>query len=354
MLFVEDDERVRASLARELAKHVAVATVASLCEAEALLAEHWDMMVIDRALPDGDGYAFAKRVRARSSAISLVMYSGVDPDEIWTEAATRGIAVAAKPDGYALVLQMAQTCAEAASARAPRIDDQPAHGRLPSSMRASVTPQAIRRDSLGLAPGRVSVPQLVRVPEAVDAVVCLGTPRDFGARDRVRVEHVLQGNGAALEKVLSGTRSISALVIDDAATALTRGGVVDRIRRDRHAVPILVVERRADASALATRGIAALPWRCEGVDADWYARMFVAHALERSARDRAALDLQAIDWDLTACEAELVWLCSMIGPRRRVAQLFGRGEETFRTHLRAVRAKLGVQRFEEIGRLTRS
>jgi DNA-binding CsgD family transcriptional regulator len=60
---------------------------------------------------------------------------------------------------------------------------------------------------------------------------------------------------------------------------------------------------------------------------------------------------EALRSELTRREAELVWLCTMVLPRARVAEFFGGGEENFRSHVRTARKKLGAASFEEIGRI---
>lgn len=74
-LVVEDDFAIRRLLAQRLLEHgVGASLAASLAEARAALAEHaFDVIILDLALPDGDGVGFIVELRAWSSLPVLVL-----------------------------------------------------------------------------------------------------------------------------------------------------------------------------------------------------------------------------------------------------------------------------------------
>lgn len=75
MLIVEDDDEIAGAVARALAREgyepTCTATVAGALERVA--SEHWDAILLDLGLPDGDGLDVAREVRATSDTPVLVV-----------------------------------------------------------------------------------------------------------------------------------------------------------------------------------------------------------------------------------------------------------------------------------------
>lgn len=82
-LIVEDDPRLRGVIARTATRAgLATDDVASVEEAEELLSLHeYDLIVLDRMLPDGDGLDICRRARERGFANSILMLTALDDAE---------------------------------------------------------------------------------------------------------------------------------------------------------------------------------------------------------------------------------------------------------------------------------
>jgi two-component system copper resistance phosphate regulon response regulator CusR len=79
-LIVEDDERLRHIVHRSLTRlHLACDDAASLEEASELLDLHeYDVLVLDRRLPDGDGLTLCRDARDRGFANGILMLTAMD------------------------------------------------------------------------------------------------------------------------------------------------------------------------------------------------------------------------------------------------------------------------------------
>lgn len=75
VLIVEDDEEIAGALSRTLAREgyepTCTGTVAGALER--IAAEHWDAIILDLGLPDGDGIDIAREVRASNETPILVV-----------------------------------------------------------------------------------------------------------------------------------------------------------------------------------------------------------------------------------------------------------------------------------------
>jgi DNA-binding response OmpR family regulator len=80
VLAVEDEKELACLLKKNLAQRGLVADIAaSVGEAEACLdAARYDVMLLDRRLPDGDGLALLRRLRAADNAISVIVITARD------------------------------------------------------------------------------------------------------------------------------------------------------------------------------------------------------------------------------------------------------------------------------------
>lgn len=75
MLIVEDDEEIAGALSRTLAREGYAPTCAGTVASahEQIAAEHWDAIILDLGLPDGDGLDIARSVRASSETPILMV-----------------------------------------------------------------------------------------------------------------------------------------------------------------------------------------------------------------------------------------------------------------------------------------
>ncbi|MFC4159321.1 PAS domain S-box protein [Chitinimonas lacunae] len=81
VLHVEDDADLSAVVAALVAEVADVERAGSLKEArQRLNARHYDLVVLDPGLPDGDGYDLLPLLRGRPVKIPVVVYSANDPD----------------------------------------------------------------------------------------------------------------------------------------------------------------------------------------------------------------------------------------------------------------------------------
>lgn len=91
-LILEDDERLRSLVVRTLSRAgLACDEARSIDQAEELLAVHaYDLLVLDRRLPDGDGLDVCRRARARGFRHSILMLTAMDDAEAEVEGLADG------------------------------------------------------------------------------------------------------------------------------------------------------------------------------------------------------------------------------------------------------------------------
>jgi len=91
-LVLEDDERLRSLVVRTLARGgIACDEATRIAEAEELLDLHdYDLLVLDRRLPDGDGLDVCRRARARGFCHSILMLTAMDQAEDEVEGLSEG------------------------------------------------------------------------------------------------------------------------------------------------------------------------------------------------------------------------------------------------------------------------
>lgn len=82
LLIVDDDEPFRSELAEQLAlsEGFTIDQAGSCEQARSHLHNHYDAMVIDVGLPDGDGRAFCRDLRAGGVKSPIIMLTGHDTD----------------------------------------------------------------------------------------------------------------------------------------------------------------------------------------------------------------------------------------------------------------------------------
>jgi DNA-binding response OmpR family regulator len=91
-LVLEDDERLRSLVVRTLGRRGLACDEASrIAEAEELLELHeYDLLVLDRRLPDGEGLDVCRRARARGFRHSILMLTAMDQPEDEIEGLSEG------------------------------------------------------------------------------------------------------------------------------------------------------------------------------------------------------------------------------------------------------------------------
>lgn len=81
IILVEDDANVSFMLSRQLEKAgYAVRTAGTLGEARKLTDESWDLAILDRVLPDGDGVELCRELRAQVPHAYIVMLTGASSE----------------------------------------------------------------------------------------------------------------------------------------------------------------------------------------------------------------------------------------------------------------------------------
>jgi diguanylate cyclase (GGDEF)-like protein len=81
ILLVEDHPDVSFMLSRQLRREgYAVNAASTLTEARALASAPWDLAILDRHLPDGDGVDLCRELRAAAPHAYLVMFTGASSD----------------------------------------------------------------------------------------------------------------------------------------------------------------------------------------------------------------------------------------------------------------------------------
>ncbi len=91
-LILEDDARLRSLVVRTLSRAgLACDEARSIEEAEELLGVHvYDLLVLDRRLPDGDGLDVCKRARTKGFRHSILMLTAMDHAEAQIEGLSEG------------------------------------------------------------------------------------------------------------------------------------------------------------------------------------------------------------------------------------------------------------------------
>ena len=91
-LVLEDDDRLRSLVVRTLARGgLACDESARIAEAEELMELHsYDLLVLDRRLPDGDGLDVCRRARRRGFQHSILMLTAMDQAEDEIEGLSEG------------------------------------------------------------------------------------------------------------------------------------------------------------------------------------------------------------------------------------------------------------------------
>ena len=89
---MEDDPRIRSLVVRTLTRAgLACDEAARISEAEELLSLHeYDLLVLDRRLPDGDGLDVCRRARTRGFARSVLMLTALDDSSSTVEGLSDG------------------------------------------------------------------------------------------------------------------------------------------------------------------------------------------------------------------------------------------------------------------------
>jgi diguanylate cyclase (GGDEF)-like protein len=92
IILVEDDTSVSLLLSRQLQRSgFSVHTAGTLALARELFRNQpWDLAILDRGLPDGDGVDLCRELRARSEHGYIMLLTGVDSDEAKLEGFERG------------------------------------------------------------------------------------------------------------------------------------------------------------------------------------------------------------------------------------------------------------------------
>src|SRR5512144_1541312 len=91
-LILEDDARLRSLVSRTLTRAgLACDETSRIDEAEELLSLHdYDLLVLDRRVPDGDGLDVCRRARARGFRHSILMLTAIDHVEAEIEGLSDG------------------------------------------------------------------------------------------------------------------------------------------------------------------------------------------------------------------------------------------------------------------------
>lgn len=92
IILVEDDANVSLMLTKQMQRAgYAVRPAATIAEARAIVRERgWDLAVLDRQLPDGDGLDLCRELRASSPHGYIIMLTGMNSDEAKLEGFERG------------------------------------------------------------------------------------------------------------------------------------------------------------------------------------------------------------------------------------------------------------------------
>ncbi len=122
-LVLEDDERLRSLVVRTLVRSgLACDESARIGEAEELMELHeYDLLVLDRRLPDGDGLDVCRRARARGFRRSILMLTAMDQAEDEVEGLSEGADdYLGKPFDLEILAARARALLRRNETRAPR------------------------------------------------------------------------------------------------------------------------------------------------------------------------------------------------------------------------------------------
>lgn len=122
-LVLEDDERLRSLVVRTLVRSgLACDESARIAEAEELMELHeYDLLVLDRRLPDGDGLDVCRRARARGFQRSILMLTAMDQAEDEVEGLSEGADdYLGKPFDLEILAARARALLRRNETRAPR------------------------------------------------------------------------------------------------------------------------------------------------------------------------------------------------------------------------------------------
>jgi two-component system, OmpR family, response regulator len=122
-LILEDDARLRSLVSRTLARAgLACDETSRIEEADELLSVHdYDLLVLDRRLPDGDGLEVCRRARARGFRHSILMLTAMDHAEAEIEGLSEGADdYLGKPFDLEVLAARARALLRRNESRAPR------------------------------------------------------------------------------------------------------------------------------------------------------------------------------------------------------------------------------------------
>ncbi len=122
-LILEDDARLRSLVSRTLSRAgLACDETSRIEEADELLSVHdYDLLVLDRRLPDGDGLEVCRRARARGFRHSILMLTAMDHAEAEIEGLSEGADdYLGKPFDLEVLAARARALLRRNDSRAPR------------------------------------------------------------------------------------------------------------------------------------------------------------------------------------------------------------------------------------------
>ena len=122
-LILEDDARLRSLVSRTLTRAgLACDETSRIEEADELLSVHdYDILVLDRRLPDGDGLEVCRRARARGFRHSILMLTAMDHAEAEIEGLSEGADdYLGKPFDLEILAARARALLRRNESRAPR------------------------------------------------------------------------------------------------------------------------------------------------------------------------------------------------------------------------------------------
>jgi two-component system copper resistance phosphate regulon response regulator CusR len=168
-LIVEDDERLRHIVRRALTRiNLACDEAGSIEEADELLSLHpYDVLVLDRRLPDGDGVRLCRQCRGRGFANGILMLTALDDARSTVEGLDEGA------DDYL----------------GKPFDVDVLEARVKALLRRNE-----RRPTSVLRAGSVTLDPWKRIVE------CQGTPLELTARELRLLEALMRAPGAVVSR----------------------------------------------------------------------------------------------------------------------------------------------------------